>query len=153
MTSTALSADDSATLLRDLVAARDIQQLMVRYAESIDYGDHPTWVATFTDDGVFDVRRRGEPLFKHVGAQELLDFVTTHSHAPETYHKHLLGLPSIDVDGDSATAHTYFSMLHESPTGPTVLVFGRYLDRFVRGDDEVWRFAERIVDMEDIGSR
>jgi 3-phenylpropionate/cinnamic acid dioxygenase small subunit len=148
-----LTPAEASGLLLDLVAQRDIQQTMVRYAESIDYGDHPTWAATFTPDGVFDVRRRGEPLFKHVGTAELLAFVKTHSHAPDTYHKHVLGLPTIDVDGDEATGRAYFSMMHESPTGPMVLVFGRYLDKFVRTDDGGWLFAERIVDMEDIGSR
>ena len=151
-TSTALP-DAVAATRRDLVAQRDIQQLMVRYAESIDYGDHEVWADTFTEDGVFDVRRRGEPLFRHVGREQLLVFVATHSHAPQTYHKHLLGLPSIVVDGDTAAAHTYFSMMHESPSGPMVLVFGRYLDRFACQPDGTWRFAERIVDMEDVGSR
>lgn len=153
MATTELAPAEANRLLLDLVAQRDIQQTMVRYAESIDYGDHPTWAATFTPDGVFDVRRRGEPMFKHVGTDALLGFVATHSHAPQTYHKHVLGLPTIEVDGDRATARAYFSMMHESPTGPMVLVFGRYLDTLARGDDGVWRFAERIVDMEDIGSR
>jgi len=38
-------------------------------------------------------------------------------------------------------------MLHERPSGPIVLVFGRYLDRLVRLATG-WVFAERVVDME-----
>jgi ketosteroid isomerase-like protein len=140
-------------LLAELVAQRDIERTMVRYAESIDYGDNQAWADTFTPDGVFDVRRRGEPLFTHVGTDALLAFVATHTHAPDTYHKHMLGLPTIEVTGDRATARAYFSMMHESPNGPMVLVFGRYLDTLARTADGRWLFAERIVDMEDIGTR
>jgi ketosteroid isomerase-like protein len=153
VTVSAPTTDTAARLLDELVAQRDIQRTMVAYAEAIDYGDNAAWAATFTPDGVFDVRRRGEPLFAHAGTQALLDFVATHTHAPDTYHKHLVGLPTIEVAGDRATARAYFTMLHESPAGPKVLVFGRYLDQLERGADGSWRFAERVVDMEDIGTR
>ena len=112
-----MPSTDTATLLDKLVAERDIRRTMVAYAESIDYGDNQAWADTFTADGVFDVRRRGEPLFKHVGTEALLGFVATHSHAPDRYHKHLLGLPTIEVSGDTASARAYFTMLHESPPG------------------------------------
>jgi hypothetical protein len=38
-------------------------------------------------------------------------------------------------------------MLHERETGPVVLVFGRYLDDFVRQDGQ-WLIQNRVVDME-----
>ena len=78
----------------------------------------------------------------------LAAFAAGHTHAPDVYHKHFLSIPSVEfVDDDSATARTYFTMLHERPTGPIVLVIGRYLDRLVRGETG-WVFAERVVDME-----
>lgn len=138
-----------------LEAEQAIRETMVRYTQTLDYGDSAGWAACYTPDGVFDVRRRGEPLFRHQGTEALAKFADGHTSAPEVYHKHFLGLPSISVsrDGDSATASAYFMMVHESPAGPQVLVFGRYLDEFARGQDARWRLSERVVDMEDVGTR
>ena len=141
--------------LERLESEQAIRETMVRYAQTLDYGDSAGWAACYTADGVFDVRRRGEPLFRHQGSQALAEFADGHTSAPAVYHKHVLGLPSITLapDGKSATASTYFMMVHESPNGPQVLVFGRYLDEFARSENAGWRFAERIVDMEDVGTR
>lgn len=138
-----------------LESEQAIRETMVRYAQTLDYGDSAGWAACYTADGVFDVRRRGEQLFRHQGTEALKTFAAGHTSAPDVYHKHLLGLPSIRLsdDGATATASTYFTMVHESPYGPHVLVFGRYLDTFVRGSDGSWQLAERIVDMEDVGTR
>jgi 3-phenylpropionate/cinnamic acid dioxygenase small subunit len=138
-----------------LEAEQAIRETMVRYTQTLDYGDSAGWAACYTPDGVFDVRRRGEPMFRHQGVEALAKFADGHTSAPAVYHKHFLGLPSISLsaDGRSATASTYFTMLHESPTGPQALVFGRYLDEWVRGQDEGWKLSERVVDMEDVGTR
>jgi len=50
-----------------LESEQAIRETMVRYAQTLDYGDSAGWAACYTADGVFDVRRRGEPLFKHQG--------------------------------------------------------------------------------------
>jgi 3-phenylpropionate/cinnamic acid dioxygenase small subunit len=141
--------------LERLESEQAIRETMVRYAQTLDYGDSAGWAACYTPDGVFDVRRRGEPLFRHQGSQALAEFADGHTSAPAVYHKHVLGLPSIMLspDGKSATASTYFMMVHESPTGPQVLVFGRYLDEFARSEGAGWQLAARIVDMEDVGTR
>ena len=138
-----------------LESEQAIRETMVRYAQTLDYGDSAGWAACYTADGVFDVRRRGEPLFRHQGSAALATFADGHTSAPAVYHKHFMGLPSITLseDGRSATASAYFMMVHESPTGPHVLVFGRYLDAFARTDDAGWKLSERVVDMEDIGTR
>jgi 3-phenylpropionate/cinnamic acid dioxygenase small subunit len=146
---------DLAGRLERLESEQAIRETMVRYAQTLDYGDSAGWAACYTADGVFDVRRRGEPLFRHEGTQALAAFADGHTSAPAVYHKHVLGLPSITLspDGKSATASTYFMMLHESPDGPQVLVFGRYLDEFARSEGAGWQLAERVVDMEDVGTR
>jgi 3-phenylpropionate/cinnamic acid dioxygenase small subunit len=146
---------DLASRLDRLEAEQAIRDTMVRYTHTLDYGDSAGWAACYTPDGVFDVRRRGGPLFRHQGTEALAKFADGHTSAPDVYHKHFIGLPSIDVsqDGSSATASTYFMMVHESPAGPQVLVFGRYLDEFTRGQDAGWRLSERVVDMEDVGTR
>lgn len=72
MTGIAVSTADVDQLVRRverLESEREIQLLMVRYAESLDYGRPDEWAACFAADGIFDVRMRGEPLFAHVGLQ------------------------------------------------------------------------------------
>jgi 3-phenylpropionate/cinnamic acid dioxygenase small subunit len=136
----------------ELEDEREIQRLMVRYAESLDYGDNQAWAGCYTPDGFFDVRRRGEPMFSHTGTEQLAAFAAKHSHAPDTYHKHFLSIPAITFDGaDQASAQTYFTMLHERESGPIVLVFGRYLDTLVRREGR-WLFRTRVVDMEALPS-
>jgi 3-phenylpropionate/cinnamic acid dioxygenase small subunit len=138
-----------------LESEQAIRETMVRYVQTLDYGDSAGWADCYTADGVFDVRRRGEPLFRHQGGEALEKFAAGHTSAPEVYHKHMLGMPSISLsdDGTTATASTYFMMVHESPAGPHLLVFGRYLDAFTRDEGGSWQLAERIVDMEDVGTR
>lgn len=157
MTATvSVPADDLRSLterLQRLEDERDIRDLMVRYAESLDYGDNATWAACFTPDGQFDVRMRGEPMFAHTGTEALANFASGHTHAPDVFHKHFLSVPSITFDGPGrASARTYFTMLHERPAGPIVLVIGRYLDELVRVETG-WAFACRIVDMEALPPR
>jgi hypothetical protein len=136
-----------------LEAERDIRVLMVSYAESLDYGENSAWAACFASGGVFDVRMRGDPMFTHTGTEALAAFAAQHTHAPHVYHKHFLSVPVIEFTGpDTATARTYFTMLHERPQGPIVLVIGRYLDELVRADGR-WLFATRIVDMEALPPR
>jgi 3-phenylpropionate/cinnamic acid dioxygenase small subunit len=131
-----------------LEAERDIQQLMVRYADSLDYGANERWAECFTPEGQFIVQMRGELMFAHNGTAALSAFAAKHTHAPDVYHKHFLSIPAVHFEDDTkAVARTYFTMLHERPSGPIVLVFGRYLDRLVALATG-WAFAERIVDME-----
>jgi hypothetical protein len=151
MTSDVIDAASELAELRErlgrLEDERAIVATMQRYSESLDYGDNNGWAATFTSDGFFDVRRRGEPMFSHTGTEQLAAFAATHTSAPAVYHKHFLSTPAIDLEQDRATARTYFTMLHENEAGPIVLVFGRYLDTLVRHEGR-WLFSERIVDME-----
>jgi SnoaL-like domain len=138
-----------------LEAEQSIRKTIAKYSETLDYGDDAGWGACYTADGVFEVRRRGVPMFRHEGTPALVSFAASHTSAPAVYHKHLVGLPVIELDdgGVSASARTYFTMLHEGPEGPYVLVFGRYLDRLAREEDGVWRLSERVVDIEDNGTR
>jgi 3-phenylpropionate/cinnamic acid dioxygenase small subunit len=134
--------------VRWLEAERDIRDVLVGYAESLDYGHSRAWAECFTPEGRFEVRLRGEPLFAHTGAEALAAFAAQHTHAPDVYHKHFLSVPTIKADGpEQASARTYFTMLHERPAGPIVLVIGRYLDELVRLDGR-WLFDRRVVDME-----
>lgn len=61
--------------------------------------------------------------------------------------RHFVLEPVVDLDqeGQTATANSCFIVLEEHDGRPHVRVFGRYSDRLEKGDDGIWRLAERRV--------
>ncbi len=136
--------------LSRLEAERDVLATLYAYAHSIDYGDEEGWVDCFTDDGAFDIRSRVGHYGSRrvVGRDALGEFISSHTRAPELWHKHMIVEPVIRIDGDTATASTYLFVLMDHDNRPLVRVFGRYRDRLRRCDDGRWRFEERIAEIE-----
>jgi 3-phenylpropionate/cinnamic acid dioxygenase small subunit len=143
---------------------QSIQDSLYRYAHCIDYGLESEWVDCFTDDGrfVFGFRpgkspfpgpeAEGGAVFAFQGRTELTRFIQGHSRAPETFHKHLMIQPRIDIQGNTAKVSSYFVLILENQDGSReVFTFGRYLDSMVRGSDGRWRFSERIAEVETCG--
>ena len=138
-----------------LMAERAVLGTLYRYGHSIDYGLEQDWLDCFAPDGAFDVRYRvgTRPSRRFEGRDALATFVAAHSRAPQRWHKHLLFEPMVEVDGDRASARSYFARLDASDDGtPFVRAFGRYLDELVRGPDGEWRFAERIAEVEAVAA-
>jgi len=139
--------------LAALEAERAILRTLYRYGHSIAYGLEQEWVACFTEDGVFDVRRRvGSASVRYEGRAALAAFIAQHTRAPGRYHKHMLMEPVISVNGDQATVQSYFARLDATAAGRSFIrAFGRYLDRMVKDPDGVWRFKERVAEVEAFG--
>ena len=130
-----------------LEAERDIAALLARYAHCIDYGHGIEWVECFTPDGRFEVRRPAGDDTVRVGAEELTAFARGRqpSSVPS---KHFTSQLMIEVDGDTATACTYFALLKDVESDPSLDFYGRYLDDLVRGPDSRWRIARRVTEGE-----
>jgi len=131
-------------------AEREILRTLYTFGHSIDHGPPEAWVDCFTEDGVFEVRRRAGTAASFVvsGRSELEPFARGHSRAPQVWRKHMLVEPLIEIDGDTATCLSYMFGLNDHDGRPTLGVFGRYLDRLVRCDDGRWRIRERIAETE-----
>jgi hypothetical protein len=129
---------------------RDVLDAMYRYCHTIDYGLKEEWVDCFTPDGAFELRSPGgERTKRHAGADNLLTFVRGHTSAPGRWHKHLVADPRISVDGDAATAVSYYIRMDRSGDSRNYIrSFGRYRDRLSRSADGRWRFVERIAEGE-----
>jgi hypothetical protein len=132
-----------------LLDEREILRTLYAFAHAIDYGPESAWADCFTEDGVFEVRRRAGTAasFRVAGRDELLRFASTHSRAPEVWRKHCLVEPLIEIDGDTATVVSYMWGMQDVD-GPTLGVFGRYRDRLERSADGRWRISERIAETE-----
>lgn len=138
-----------------LMAERAVLDTLYRYGHSIDYGHEEEWLDCFEPGGAFDVRYRVGAKWsrRYEGRSELAGFIAAHSRAPDRWHKHLLFEPLVTVDGDRATARSYFARLDADSDGtPFVRAFGRYLDELVRGPDGRWRFVERVAEVEAVAA-
>lgn len=145
-----------------LEAERAIQRTLYRYGHAIDYGDEPTWVGLFLPDATYELRYRldggenggeGARVRLFQGHDEIAGFVAGHTRAPSFFHKHVLVEPMITVDGDRATAVSYFERLDEIDGDRRIKAFGRYLDDLERCPDGRWRFRRRLAEIESYDPR
>jgi ketosteroid isomerase-like protein len=148
------SLEDRVRLLED---EREITRRLYAYGHCIDYGIEDAFVDCFTEDAtlsyswdaantVTDTGNAGDRRYE--GRDEISGFVRNHTNAPDVYHKHALVEPQIELDGDRATATSYFMRLDRSGNGPMMSSFGRYRDVFVRSPDGRWRIKERRGEIE-----
>jgi hypothetical protein len=137
--------------LRALEDEGGVLATMYQYGHALDYGLRDEFLDCFTRSGVWDSRRCDSgttPVGHYAGHAQLAGFFDRHTHAPSVYHKHLLVEPRITIDGDLATAASYFVRVDEHGGEVYMPGFGRYQDRLVRSADGRWRFEERRVELE-----
>jgi SnoaL-like domain len=144
--------DGLARRLRVLEDERGVLATLHRYGHTLDYGAEAGWVDCFTADARYEVRGPGSGTAGSVraydGRDALAAFAARHTRAPERFHKHVVVDPIIAVDGDHATAVSYFLRLDDVDGERVVYAFGRYRDELVRADDGQWRFAVRVAEVE-----
>lgn len=122
-----------------LVDVHDIQQLLYRYAIAIDTRDLDVLDDIFTPDARLDMSVAGvltPAEYKAKAAVELDKLDATH---------HLIASPVVAVDGDTATAHTYYQAQHARNDlfpRPLLMVGGWIDDELVRTPGG-WRICAR----------
>jgi len=135
-------ADDRAAII----------DLQARYVMAMDYFDAEGYAAVFAEDGVLDWARG--PV---VGREAIHEFMATGTYDftrgappaataegknwPSTV-RHLITNQVIDVDGDKATALTYWIQFNNNQDRQQVewMLFGSWYDEFVKVDGE-WFFS------------
>jgi ketosteroid isomerase-like protein len=136
--------------LQALEDERDILRTMHQYGHALDYGDVEKFMDCWFEDAVREsVSKSRREFAGHVkkGHAALREFIE--SHTTGEIYKHIVVDPLIWVDGDTATAESYFFMFNEHEDGPYVRAMGRYRDKLARDADGRWRFKERISELED----
>ena len=138
--------------LQALEAERGVRATLYRYGHALDYGAEDDWVDCFATAAHYEIRECGtgatDSVRSYDGPEELAAFAAGHTRAPGRFHKHLVADPVIAVNGDRATAVSYFVRLDDVDGEPSVYAFGRYRDELVRCADGRWRFAVRIAEVE-----
>jgi len=118
-----------------------IINLAAKYSHALDECDWDSLGACFTPDAVVEFTATPEPLR---GRQQIVDFIRTGRQRFDVT-QHLIGTPSVHVEGDTAQASFYVMAQHVvSRDGQTrrCLVGVRYYD-VVRRTGEGWRLANR----------
>lgn len=119
----------------------DIQQLLATYVFAIDAKDFDALDQIFTPDAEIDYRATGGAEGRYAEIKPWL----VKALAPFPVTQHLIGLPLIRVDGDTATARTmlFNPMQLARPEGDHLFLLGAtYVDELVRTADG-WRIAKR----------
>lgn len=148
-----MSQDGLAALDARLKALEDrnaILDTLMRYGSALDYGDVERLIDCFTTDTVRETRRPDGTVNRWEGAEGTREFATTHSHAPDKYHKHLVLNALVEVRGDTAEVESYMFRF-DAGDGDRSFVWGmgRYLDKMRRDADGRWRILKRVTYIED----
>jgi hypothetical protein len=123
----------------ELADVHAIEQLLYRYAVAIDTRDLAALDGIFAPDARLDMSVAGRLTpaeYKAKAARVLAELDATH---------HLIGSPIVVVDGDRATAHTYYQAQHARngcPGGSLLMVGGWIDDELVRTPGG-WRIRSR----------
>jgi hypothetical protein len=124
--------------LLELIEARAIEQLMIRYIDRIDANDPLGAAACFTEDGVGVYW--GEYRGRTAIADRLAGILDAFAH---TSH-HLSNVAPV-ISGDRATAQAYVYAFHRrSGTNDFLHYWGRWVDELTKVDGQ-WLFARREV--------
>ncbi|VTU25981.1 hypothetical protein H4CHR_01704 [Variovorax sp. PBS-H4] len=148
-----MSQDDLAALkarVQELEDRNAILDTLMRYGSALDYGDVDRLVDCFTEDTVRETRRPDGTVNRWEGGAGTREFATTHSHAPDKYHKHLVLNSLVELHGDTANVESYMFRFDASD-GERSFVWGmgRYLDTMRRDPDGRWRIMRRVTYIED----
>ncbi|MBI2867294.1 MAG: nuclear transport factor 2 family protein [Chloroflexi bacterium] len=139
---------DPAARLKAIEDRLAIMDTMYTYAHSIDYGRKADFLDCFTVDGVIEHRWRGQGKEDHHEGRVALAKHFADIAPLKRWQKHLLLNPLIKVNGNTASAESFWVFLRDAEGAPIVRSFGRYRDLLVKGRDGKWRLRERIIEPE-----
>lgn len=122
-------------------SAREIENLLYRYAELIDAGDLDGVAALFAHGNVMG--QQGAPAVRNLYA------ATTRIHedtgTPRTHHVTTNPIVEVDEDAGTASCRSRFTVLQATPElALQPIIAGRYDDTFHRLDGRWW-FATRTM--------
>lgn len=126
----------------DAVAHIEIGQVLLRYCRGVDRGDREMIRSVYHPDATDD-----HGTWTGLGV-DFADYIVDSLDRATGTSQHHVTSSFIEVDGDRASAESYFLAFHPTrdTAGEDTLAFvgGRYLDRFERRDGD-WRISERRV--------
>lgn len=114
-----------------------LRNLMGRYVDAVNRYDADAWIATWAEDGVWNLL--GSPV------QGRANILALWQQMMASFEFALM-LPSsclFDVHGDTASGHWYLHEYTRDLQGTATAVLSRYLDTYIKQDGH-WRFQSRL---------
>lgn len=132
--------DDAITnaKLQYLIDRSEILDCIHRYSRGMDRLDRDLARSAYHDDAIDDHAAFVGPV------DDFLDWAFAY-HASQIRHQHYVTNHTVEVEGDTAHAETYYLFVGTDRDADAPLLFtgGRYIDRFERRDDR-WAIAARV---------
>jgi uncharacterized protein (TIGR02246 family) len=134
----------------------EIENLQARYLLAMDFMDADAYAEVFTEDGVMDWA--GGVI---EGREAIRAFMSSGRYNPardeadwQAASRHFIMNQVIKVDGDTATAITYWFQANNNADRGTMTLgmFGNYVDQLERVDGE-WLFSRREIYNEGLPGR
>lgn len=129
----------------------EIRNLLARLAQLADSGGVDDYVALMTDDVVWEMPANpavGVAAARRQGRDEVAAGVRERHAAgvqgPGSDTLHTLNTTVVAIDGDRATADSYFLFFGDVSRHPVLRSIGRYHDE-LRRIDGAWRLAHRTI--------
>lgn len=124
-----------------LLDKQAIREALEAFSRGMDRFDRDCYLSAFWDDATIAAG-------PFVGsAAECWDWAQPMHEAGQELTQHALLQSSIDLDGDTAHAETYYQFVASNRDGSLVLAGGRYIDRLERRSGD-WKIALRTNQIE-----
>jgi ketosteroid isomerase-like protein len=150
MTDEATARREGLERLRQLEDMDEIRKLYVDYGRHLDTGNFSAYAALFAKDA----KLRLGPVMRADGREEIerVAAATISPAEPGKGAVHVLGSPSVELDGDTASGECVWCAVAMKDDGTPRVIVGRHVDDLVREDGH-WRFAVRrgFVDVGAVG--
>ncbi|HUY66341.1 MAG TPA: nuclear transport factor 2 family protein [Acidimicrobiales bacterium] len=115
-----------------------VRRTIAAYSQHCDDGRFDQWSELFVDDAHLVVAGRANE-----GRGDIRRYMES-VQPPEARGKHITANSLVEVDGDTAVAHTDYLFVRAGAGGLTLVATGRYHDQLVR-DGSRWRFRRREI--------
>ena len=133
-----------------------ILKVLNQYAYLVDFGQNiHEYTDLYTDNAIFQPNAANGALPTSpgavVGRAGMEKWITNEWQMRERliamghYRLHVFNEPEITLDGDHATARSYFQTTDNDNGRIYVVSIGLYEDKFVRSPDGRWRMKERLL--------
>jgi SnoaL-like domain len=129
--------------IRELLDRQAILDCIHRYTRGMDRHDKEMALSAYHPDAIDD-----HGLYCGV-AKDFIDWACRFHDEHQTLHHHYVTNHSVELDGDTAHAETYwlFVGVNRGEQAPTMMSGGRYIDRFERRNGR-WAIAARACIIE-----
>jgi 3-phenylpropionate/cinnamic acid dioxygenase small subunit len=120
-----------------------IRELLAEYCFRLDDGRFEDMAALFAENGTWDTAFGAAT--GRAAIAELARNIRAQAAEPRPRGIHLVTNIAIALDGDSARVRSNWTVVQNSPEGPTIGSGGAYYDELVKEGAE-WRFRHRKID-------